>query len=49
MLAITPSGLLAGPLAAEGDSAKGNKMAFAGLKKDQQVADLLAFLKEETL
>ena len=25
---------------------KGNKMAFAGLKKDDEVADLIAYLKQ---
>ena len=26
----------------------GNKMAFAGVKKDDQIADLIAFLMQET-
>ncbi len=27
----------------------GNKMAFAGIRKDDQIEDLIAFLKEETV
>jgi cytochrome c len=27
---------------------KGNRMAFAGLKKEEDIADLLAYLKEES-
>jgi cytochrome c len=27
---------------------KGNRMAFAGLKKEEEIADLIAYLKEES-
>jgi len=30
------------------DFIPGNKMAFAGLRKDSQIEDLIAYLKEET-
>jgi len=52
--AMTGSGIvwdeetLAAYLKSPKDYIKGNKMVFVGLKKDKQIADLLAFLKEAT-